>query len=191
MNRGQILYTPEGKTGSPAHGEPEFLVVGKLRRPHGLRGDILMSVLTDFPERLVNGMSLYVGDNFQPLNVREIRWHGKDVLIAFEGYNDRESAGIFRNQMISVRVDDLPPLEEGEMYQYQLLGLSVIQDNDNTLLGTVEKIIDTGGANDVLLVIAEDGSELLLPDIESVVLDINLERGEMRVRLLPGLLPEK
>lgn len=190
MTQDQI-YSREGSSGSPAHGEPEFLVVGKLRRPHGLRGDILMSVLTDFPERLVPENRFYVGEDHQLLNVREVHWHGKNVLIAFEGYTDRESVGIFRNQMLSVRLDELPSLEDGEMYQHQMLGLKVIQDVDNVLLGTVEKIIETGGANDVMLVIAEDGTELLLPDIDSVVLDIDIDRKEMRVHVLPGLLPEK
>ncbi|MBC8508707.1 MAG: 16S rRNA processing protein RimM [Anaerolineales bacterium] len=191
MNRGQILFSPESKTGSPSHGEPEFLVVGKLRRPHGLRGDVLMSVLTDFPERLVSGIHLYVGDDHQRLKVRNIHWHGKNILIAFDDYDNRESVGVFRNQVVSVHFDDLPPLKDGEMYQHQLLGLKVIQDEDNALLGTVEKIIETGGANDVFLVISENGTELLLPDIKSVVLDISIERKEMRVRLIPGLLPEQ
>ncbi len=150
-----------------------------------------MSVWTDFPERLVPGIELCVGDDHQLIKVRALHWHGKDVLVAFEGYNDRESAGIFRNQLVSVSVHNLPPLEDGEIYQHQLLGLNVIQDDDDALLGTVEKIIETGGANDVFLVISEDGSELLLPDIETVVLDVNIKRGEMRVRLMPGLLPEK
>ncbi|MBL7164163.1 MAG: 16S rRNA processing protein RimM [Anaerolineales bacterium] len=191
MTRGQIQYSPDGKPGSPNDGGPEFLVVGKLRRPHGLRGEIIMSVWTDFPERLTSGIQLYVGDDHQLLKIRSLRQHNQGFLIAFEGYDDREQAGVFRNQLVSVRTDDLPSLEEGEFYHHQLLGLRVIRDEDDSVLGTVVKIIETGGANDVFQVRSEDDTELLLPDIESVVLDIDIERGEMRVHLIPGLLPNE
>jgi len=148
-----------------------------------------MSVLTDFPERLTAGIRLYVGDDHQPLEVRKARWHRKDLLIAFDGFDDREEVGVFRNHLVSVRVDEIPPLEEGEYYLHQLVGLHVINADDEHLLGVVEKIIETGAANDVFLVRAQDGSELLIPDIESVVLSIDIEVGEMRVHILPGLLP--
>ena len=150
-----------------------------------------MSVWTDFPERLTPGVCLYVGDDHQPYEVRKARWHRQDLLIAFEGYANREEAGIFRNQLVSVHVDEIPPLKEGEYYLHQLVGLDVINDENSTQLGVVEKIIETGAENDVFLVRAEDGTEILIPDIESVVQSINIKAGDMRVRLLPGLLPEK
>jgi 16S rRNA processing protein RimM len=87
-------------------------------------------------------------------------------------------------------VDLLPTLDEGEYYHHQLIGLRVILDEDGSELGTVAKIIETGGANDVFLVQSEDGDELLLPDIEPVVLNIDLDHREIRVNLLPGLLPD-
>ncbi len=190
MNPGQV-HSPDHKPGSPDVGGPEFLVVGKLHRPHGLRGDMLMSVWTDFPERLTAGVRLYVGEDRTPMQVRSLRQHGKGFLVAFEGYADREQAGSLRNQLVFVKAEDVPALEEGEYYLHQLLGLRVIDDANDAVLGTVAKIIETGGANDVFLVRAEDGTELLLPDIEPVVLDIDTEGGEMRVHLLPGLLPDE
>ena len=94
MTRGKIPNSPDGKPGSPNFGEPEFLVVGKLRRPHGLHGDIIMTVWTDFPERLIPGMLLNIGDDHEQLKVRSLRQYRQDLLIAFEGYNDREQAGV-------------------------------------------------------------------------------------------------
>jgi len=182
-------YSPENDSGSPQKGGPEFLVVGKLRRPHGLRGQVLTSIWTDFPERLKPGTRLYAGDAHQPIDIKSIHWHGQDMLISFEGFADREQVGEFRNQIISVKVSDIPALEEGEFYLHELVGLSVIHVEDDAILGTVEKIIETGATHDVFLVVAENGKELLLPDIESVVLDIDIERKEMRVKLMEGLLP--
>ena len=79
-------------------------------------------------------------------------------------------------------------LPEGEFYLHQLLGLRVVRDEDNLPLGQVAEILETG-ANDVFLVRRETGADLLLPDIDPVILKIDLEQGEIRVHLLPGLLP--
>jgi len=179
----------EHDAGSPNQRGPAFLAIGKLRRPHGVRGEMVMSVWTDFPERLLPGVTLYVGEAHALLTIRSVRWHRNDILIAFEEYADRDQVGVLRNQIAYVRADDRPPLPEGEFYLHQLLGLGVVRDEDDLYLGEVEEIIETG-SNDVLIVRMPDGKELLLPDIPSVVLDIDLDRGEMRVHLLPGLLPD-
>ncbi len=177
-------------SGSPSLGEPEFLAVGKLRRPHGLHGEILMSVWTDFPNRLKPGLAIYVGKNHTLRTIRSVRWHRDDMLIAFEDITDRDQAGIFRNQLMMVRSDDRPALPDGEFYQHQLLGMRVIQEEGDLLLGTLTEIIETG-ANDVYIVRAAGGREILLPAIESVIVNIDIEHKEIHVKLLPGLLPDK
>ena len=190
MTHSPNLSSPDKNSGSPDDGGPEFLVVGKLRRPHGLRGDMIMTVWTDFPERLEPGFELFVGDNHKSLIIKSVRWHGQNMLIDFEGYIDREQVGVFRNQTVSVRTDDIPALEDGEYYIHELIGLRVVHNEDDVFLGTVNKIIETGAANDVFLVVADDGKELLLPDIESVIEEIDIEKNEMRVNLIKGLLPD-
>lgn len=182
------LFEGEHDAGSPSKREPAFLAIGKLRRPHGVRGEMVMSVWTDFPERLLPSVNLYVGESHTVLAIRSVRWHRDDILIAFEEYADRDQVGELRNQIVYVRADDRPALPEGQFYLHQLVGLRVIRDEDDSSLGWIEEIFETG-SNDVLIVRMEDGGELLLPDIPSVVLAIDLEQGEMRVHLLPGLLP--
>jgi len=189
MTSGKKTFSQGKTSGSPSIGEPEFLVVGKLRRPHGLRGEVLMSVWTDFPERLKPGVSIHIGVNHGLHIIRSIRWHRQDMLIAFEGIVDRDQAGIFRNQLMMVRADDRPSLPNGQLYQHQLLGMRVILEEDASLIGTLTEIIETG-ANNVYLVRAEDGQELLIPAIDSVILNIDVEQKEISVKLLPGLLPE-
>ena len=175
-------------TGSSQAGKLAYLAVGRLRRPHGVKGEIIMDVLTDFPERLEAGMLLYAGEAHQPLRVRSIRSHDKVLLMAFEGMQTPEIVGELRNQFLHVSAADRPPLPAGEYYHHQLIGLRVIDEAGNSL-GLITSILETGGANDVYLVTGQDDRELLLPDIEEVVLSIDLEAGEMRVHLLPGLLP--
>jgi 16S rRNA processing protein RimM len=180
--------SPSGDAGSPQKGEPVFLAVGKLRRPHGLHGEIIMDVLTDFPERLHRGDTLYVGTEYQPLRLRSHRWHSAALLVTFEGYDNPERAGELRNQWVYVTTADRPPLPEGEYYHHQLIGLKVISEQGE-VLGKVTEILATG-ANDVYVVRAEIGTEILIPAVDDFVRAIDLERGELRVRLAPGLLPE-
>jgi 16S rRNA processing protein RimM len=171
-------------TGSPA-GEPLYLVVGFLRRPHGVRGEIIMDLHTDFPERLKAGRKLFVGENHKRLVLQGVRSHGDAVLIKFRGTDTPEDAGQFRNQWVYVKTTAVPRLPEGQIYQHELFGMSVV-DEDDKPLGTLTEIIETG-ANDVYVVKDDSGKELLLPVIPSVILDIDAGRRLIRVHLLEGL----
>lgn len=176
----------EEQAGSPPGGEPAFLVVGKLRAPHGVRGEILMEVITDFPERLQPGVTVLVGEGHQPQHIRSRRGHNKGLLISFEGYNTPETVGALRNALVYVTTSDRPALPEGEYYHHQLLGLRVL-DDDGQELGRIMQIL-TSAANDIYVVRGESGSEILLPAIETVILEIDLENGLLRAHLLPGLV---
>ncbi len=175
------LPSPSGSSSD----EPLYLAVGKLRRPHGVRGEIRMEVLTDFPERLQPGTTVYVGPRRLPLRIVSVRRQGDFLLLTFEGYPDRDRVGLLRNMLVTVPAESLPPLEEGEFYYHQILGLRVLTDEGEDL-GTVTEIMETG-ANDVFVVTDTHGNEVLLPDTDEVVLEINPEAGVMRVHLLPGL----
>lgn len=147
-----------------------------------------MQVLTDFPERLVPGTHFYAGPQRRRLRLRSRRWHRQRLLVAFEGLQTREQAGELRNQLLLVRADDRPPLPAGEYYHHQLIGLKVV-DEAGDVLGSLVEILQTG-ANDVYVVRSASGRELLLPAVDEVLRGIDLERGEIRVHLLPGLLDE-
>lgn len=178
---------PETRSsGSPTQGEPVFLVIGRIRRPHGVHGEMLMEVITHFPERIQPGTTVYVGPKRLPLRVLSRRWHQKNLLIAFEGHTHRDMAGSFRNHLVYVRTATLPPLPEGEFYHHELIGLHV-QSTAGEDLGTLTEILETG-ANDVYVIRGASGKELLLPAIETVIAEVDLDAGVMRVNLLPGLV---
>jgi 16S rRNA processing protein RimM len=174
------------EAGSPTVGEPEYLVVGFLRRPHGVKGEILMDIHTDFPERLKTGMTVFVGDEYQPMVIASRRPHAAGMLLRFRGVKTPESAGQYRNTRVYVPTADRPELPEGEYYHHQLIGLNVITD-DGRKLGLLVDILETG-ANDVYLVRDGDGNEMLLPAIPPVILDVKLADRQMRVHLLDGLI---
>ncbi|HKJ27812.1 MAG TPA: ribosome maturation factor RimM [Anaerolineales bacterium] len=165
---------------------PAFLLVGILRRPHGVRGEMIMSVMTDFPERLKPGITLYLGLDRTPLTIRSLRHHNRGQIIAFEGLNSREEVGNYRNHELFVRADDRPPLPEGEHYLHEILGLTVVTDQGETL-GTVTDLIETG-ANGVFVVRPDSGKDILIPDIEDVILKIDLEGKQILVHVIEGLI---
>lgn len=175
-------------SGSPAGG-PEYLVVGYLRRPHGVHGEIIMDLHTDFPERLKTGNTLFAGEAHRPVSLTGIRAHGTGRLVKFAGVESPEAAGQFRNQWLFVKRADVPTPAEGQLYQHQLFGLEV-RDEDGRQLGRLTEIIETG-ANDVYVVTDENGREVLLPAIPPVILAIDLERRTMRVHVLEGLMGDE
>ena len=174
-----------GQTGSPASGEPVYLSVGLLRRPHGLRGELLMEVLTDFPQRLRVGTRVFIGDNHAPMTIAAVRGHNDGLLVRFRGVDSPDTAGKYRAKLVFVSAEDRPPLPEGEFYYHEVIGLRVVNEADEEL-GTLAEILETG-ANEVYIVKRPDGRDLLLPAIEDVILKIDPAAGLVRVRLLPGL----
>ena len=171
-------------SGSP-NGEPLYLSVGFLRRPHGVLGEIVMDLHTDFPERMKVGRKLFVGEEYKPMTLTNVRPHQLGLLVKFENIETPEDAGKLRNQWVYIKAKDAPPLPEGKIYQYELIGFKVVDENDN-LLGELVEILETG-ANDVYVVKDDSGKEILLPNIPSVILDLDAGARLMRVHLLEGL----
>jgi 16S rRNA processing protein RimM len=161
-----------GHSGSPSKGEPVYLVVGSLRRPHGVDGEILMEVLTDFPERIQAGMTVFLGGKHHPATISQVRNHNNGLLLSFEGMDSPESVGRFRNQPVYVPTVGRPELPKGNE------------------LGLLTDILETG-ANDVYVVTSNEGHEILLPAIKDVVLNVDLPTKKMTVHIIPGLIDQE
>jgi len=174
------------KTSGSPNGEPLYLSVGFLRRPHGVLGEIVMDLHTDFPERMKSGRILFVGEEHKPMTLTNVRPHQLGVLVKFDGVETPENAGMYRNQWVYIKAKDAPPLPDGKIYQYELIGFKVVDENDNPL-GELVEILETG-ANDVYVVKDDSDKEILLPNIPSVVLDLDTGARIMRVHLLEGLV---
>lgn len=170
-------------TGSPAGG-PLYLSVGFLRRPHGVKGEIIMDLHTDFPERMKKGRKVFVGEDHRPMTLTNVRPHQNGLLVKFDDIDTPDQAGLYRNQWVYVQTKDVP-LPEGQHYKHELLGLKVVDEEDNPL-GALVEILETG-ANDVYVVRDDSGKELLLPNIPSVILDLDIGARMMRVHMLEGL----
>jgi 16S rRNA processing protein RimM len=174
---------------------PQFLILARVLRPHGVRGDLSVQIVTDFPERMVSLDLVYVGaDPDKPHRMTEHRvtWARRakndQWLLHLDDVTSRDDAERFRSQYICVSLADAVPLEEDEVYLFQVIGLEV-RSTDGETLGRVTDVIETG-ANDVYVVRGETYGEVLIPAIAGVVLNIDVEAGLMTVQVPAGLLPD-
>ena len=164
----------------------EFLAVGRVVRPHGVRGEMVLEVLTEFPEHLAEAETVYLGEPPVPHPLRQVRAlrHGQ-IVIRLADCPDRNAAEAYRGQLVHIRAEQAAPLPPGRYYHHQILGLAVTTETGETL-GQVTEILETG-ANDVYVVTGPEGQEVLLPALRSVILQIDLEARRMVVHLLEGL----
>ncbi|MBN1484427.1 MAG: 16S rRNA processing protein RimM [Chloroflexia bacterium] len=163
---------------------PEYLVLGEIVAPFGIRGEVKVLLDTDFPELVLEAAYLYVGDPPLRYEVEWARPHKKLVRLKLLGCDDRNSAENLRGQLLQVAMAEAPVPEQDEYYYHELIGLQVWTEQDE-YLGEVEEVWPTG-SNQVLLVKGRQG-ELLLPAIDSVVREVDLAQGRILVHLLEGL----
>jgi 16S rRNA processing protein RimM len=145
-----------------------------------------MKILTEYPERFSGVDALYVGPDYRQVQLERTRQHKTGLLVKFKGISDRDAAEELRNQFVYVHIDDAIPLEEGEVYLYQIEGMEVVTEEGETL-GRVTDYIETG-ANDVYVITTPEGKEILLPAIPQVIVGLDTENKVMTVHLLEGLI---
>jgi 16S rRNA processing protein RimM len=174
----------EIKAGSGKSSGPAFLLIGKLGKTHGVSGEMDLQIYTDFPERLSHGKKLFLGQEKKTVVLDTLRPKNKLMLISFEGINSPEEARLMTNLEVFGKTSEVPSLPEGMFYHHELIGLRVYEDE--TLLGVLTEILETG-ANDVFVVKIGESEEILLPDIPDVILEIDLEQNKMIVSVPDGL----
>jgi 16S rRNA processing protein RimM len=167
-------------TGSPKPGEPVFLAIGQLRRSHGLHGEIILDIVTDFPDRITPGKTLFIGSSHSEIIVKSVRPHDKFLLLGFEGIKSVDEVRRLTNQVLYVRKSETPKLPKGQYYFHEIIGLNVIDERGDTI-GVIDEIITTG-ANKVYVIKRDNLPEILIPVIESVILEINLKEKYIKVK---------
>lgn len=161
------------------------LVAGRIVRPHGLRGTVVLDPESGLVDRVRPGTTVFVGEARTPAKVRRLYAHGDRYLLDLEGVAGREAAEGLRDHIVLVRVDDIGGLPPNTFFRWQIIGLRV-EEEDGTLVGSVADVRETG-ANDVYEVERPDGRRVLLPAVRSVIRKVDLEAGVMTVHMLPGL----
>lgn len=165
---------------SPAQGESVFVTIGKIRRPHGVEGEMVVDSFSDFPERFKPGTTILVGPARAEYVVKSRRYTNNAMLLTLRGIETPEQAGELRNMLVTIDRDTLPPLPDGQYYHFQLVGLQVFTE-DGKMVGVLNEVITTG-ANDVYVVVDEDKNEQLFPALESVIISVDISENKMVVR---------
>ena len=172
----------------PRNPSTDTVVVGRIGRPHGVRGEVTVEVRTDDPDlRFVPGAVLRTDPAHRgPLTVTRVHWHGTTLLLSLEGVDSREAAEAVRNTELLVEVADLPELDDPESYyDHQLVGLSA-RLPDGTVLGEVTAVRHE--AQDLLVVRRAEGGDALIPFVSAIVPTVDLAGGVVVVDPPEGLL---
>lgn len=162
-----------------------YVAVGRVLRPWGLRGDVKVESLSDFPERFDPGSRVWLDG--QERTIEDARSQTGFLYLKLSGIDDADSASEYRGHLLEVPESALTPLDEDQFYHHQLVGLRVVT-LEGEELGGVTEVLSTG-SNAVLVVPGPNG-ELLLPFIEDVIRAVDLAAGRVTVELMEGLLPE-
>jgi 16S rRNA processing protein RimM len=172
---------------APRH-EPRdgFVAVARVLRPWGLRGDLKVESLSDFPERFSPGAKLWLSGVER--TVERSRMQGGATYLKLSAIEDATQAEPFRGELLEVPEAALPNLDEDEFYHHQLVGLRA-RTVHGEVLGAVSEVLQTGG-NAVLVVLGSD-TELLVPFIDDVVKSVDLDAGVLTVELIDGLMPDQ
>ncbi|HBN26991.1 MAG TPA: 16S rRNA processing protein RimM [Desulfobacteraceae bacterium] len=172
----------------------KFFLVGKIVGAHGIKGNIKAFSYSESVFLYTQVDHIFLIDTAGIQKKCKIKWaklhQGQIILLSLEGIKTRNAAEALVGTKLFIEKDKIPKIDNGSYYWFDIIGLSVFT-KDNEYKGIIESIIPTG-ANDVYLVKCPGASggkdEILLPALESVVMEIDLKKGRMTVTLPEGLL---
>lgn len=165
----------------------DLLEVGKIVNTHGLRGEVKVVPWTDYPEVFEDIEYVYIKrkDDYERLDVKGIKYQKGNIIIRFPQIQDINEAEKYKNQVLYAEREALGELPDGVYYIADLIGLEVVKE-DGEKIGKIADVINTG-SNDIYDVKREGQKNLLLPVIDEVVLNIDLENKQVTVHLMEGL----
>jgi len=172
----------------PHNPSTDTVVVGRIGRPHGVRGEVTVEVRTDDPDlRFVPGAVLRTDPPERgPITIAGVHWHSGTLLLRLEGVDSREAAEAVRNTELVVPVAELPEIEDPDSYyDHQLVGLTA-RLPDDAVLGEVTAILHE--AQDLLVVRRVEGGEVLIPFVSAIVPTVDLAGGFVVLDPPEGLL---
>jgi 16S rRNA processing protein RimM len=154
----------------------------------GLRGELKVRPLTDFPERFARTPTIYLGDDHTPHQVESARTQKELVILRLAGISSIEHAEPLRGQRLWIPEAELNPLAADQFYQHDLIGLRV-EDLAGDTLGTISDVL-SGSGNDLFAVRTPQGREVLVPIVKAFVKAVDLAAGVIRIEPIPGLFDE-
>jgi 16S rRNA processing protein RimM len=166
-------------------GLPDIVVVGRVIRPHGLGGEVVVEIETDVPERFDPGSMLRLGPRGREVEVAESRPFGDRLLVRFSGFEDRTAVERLRGLDLTVERGEVPPAPAGSFYHFELLDCWC-HDAREGELGTVVALHEDGGGT--LLEVVNGERKLLVPFVEAFVVRVDVAARRIELDLPPGLV---
>lgn len=165
----------------------DLLQVGVITSTHGVRGEVKVFPTTDDPARFKKLKQVILDDGKQKIDmeIQSVKFFKNMVILKFKGIDSINDVEKYRRAQLLVTRENAVPLEEDEYFIADLIDLSVITDEGEDL-GTIVDVMQTG-ANDVYVVKTLQKEEILIPAIKDCIKNVDLEKGQILVHLLPGL----
>jgi 16S rRNA processing protein RimM len=166
---------------------PETVAVGRVLRPHGIRGEVMVEVLSDVPARFRKGSRLQgVREGAPPvtLTVAAGRVHKTGAVVRFEGFEDRDQAEALRGLDLEVPRAEVPKAPRGTYYQYELLGC--LCRNEGEELGKIVEVVEDGGG--AMLIVEGEGKRVPVPFVKAFLKRVDVARGRIDLALPEGFL---
>ena len=174
----------------PEQSKTEWATIGKVVALFGVQGELKVLSLTDIPDRFVQLEAVYVAPTHVRRRIESTRpYKGDMVILKLEGIDDANAAEALRNVRLEIPLDELAALPPDVYYQHDILGL-LVRTLTGQEVGRIVDIMSTGG-NDVYVVKAPGGAQILLPAIKEVIKQIDLRRHVMYIDPIKGLLDER
>lgn len=178
---------------SEGSGQPEWLVVGQISKPHGIKGELMVWPLTDRPDEVFAvGRELWVGDrsgeygdDALPVTIEAARSYRRGWLVRFAKLASRAEVEELARRYLVMPAAEAAPLEDGEIFYHQLLGAEVVTV-DGSAVGTVREVFETEPAH--LLEVKGEERVHLIPFTQQVVREVDADRGRIVIDPPEGLL---
>lgn len=163
------------------------LEIGQIINVFGIKGELKVIPFTDNISRFDDLKKVYIKSNKQEkiYKVENVRYHKNMVLLKLEGVENPEQAELLKNCFLEIDREDAVPLEKGQYFIADLIGLKVYTE-EGTMLGVVDDIYNTG-ANDIYVIKQDTGKQILLPGIKDVIKEVILD-DKIIVHIIPGLI---
>jgi 16S rRNA processing protein RimM len=165
----------------------QFLQVGVISSTHGIRGEVKVFPTTDEPARFkkLKKVLLDTGKERLELEIQSVKFFKQFVIVKFRGIDNINDIEKYKGKSLMVPREDAVQLEEDEYYIADLIGMEVYTDGGR--FGTLKDVMETG-ANEVYIIDSDEHGEVLVPAIHDCILDVDVEKQTMKIRLMDGLI---
>lgn len=173
---------------SPQSQQPDYVIIGRITKPHGVRGAVKVEPITDDPNRFSLLEHVYIGPEDKPgdaVNIEKVQFQNKLIILSLANITSREAADGLRGKYLHIPADQALDLPDGSVYIYDLIGLKVYT-NKNEFVGTVKDFQEYPASD--MFVIENNEREYLIPDVPDIVEEVNLEDGIIIINPIDGLL---